>query len=227
MGFLDNDSVNVDAILTKHGRKLLAEGQGLQIDAFSLADDGVHYELYNTADPSGSDSYARAIVGLPMQEAYTNASTVKYHLTTRPRTQKFQPFIKLIEDVDGNGLRLDHHGAPGITLTPYLENGSQNNFAFKFSDETDLVITGGKKLSLSGSTVKYPRINSYYVPEPAEYHGKSLNIQLGQSADKAWQFVVEIFERDSGAAPVTVVVNVDATELISPTDKITGTKGGM
>ena len=29
MGYLDNDTIVVDAILTKHGRKLLAEGTGV------------------------------------------------------------------------------------------------------------------------------------------------------------------------------------------------------
>ena len=41
MGYLDNDTVIVDAILTKHGRKLLAEGAAINPSHFALSDDGV------------------------------------------------------------------------------------------------------------------------------------------------------------------------------------------
>ena len=161
------------------------------------------------------------------QEANPNAQVAaRYFLTTRPRTQKFQPFIKVIEDVDGNGLRLDHHGKPGITISPYIENGTANDFTFSFTDVTDLDIHGGTKIDLGGSTVMYPRVSSYHVPQPASYNGQKLTIMLDKDADKAWQFVVSVFNKSLGAAPVDVIVNVDATELINPTDKITGTKGG-
>ena len=43
MGYLDNDTIVVDAILTKHGRKLLADGASIDPSHFALADD--HKEL--------------------------------------------------------------------------------------------------------------------------------------------------------------------------------------
>ena len=49
MGFLDNTSITVDAILTKKGRELLARGQNeFKITKFALADDEVDYNLYET-----------------------------------------------------------------------------------------------------------------------------------------------------------------------------------
>ena len=40
MGFLNNTSVTVDAVLTKKGRELLARGQDeFKITKFSLSDD--------------------------------------------------------------------------------------------------------------------------------------------------------------------------------------------
>ena len=48
MGVLNNSSITVDAILTKHGRRKLAEGSGLGITKFSLSDDGIDYNLWNT-----------------------------------------------------------------------------------------------------------------------------------------------------------------------------------
>ena len=50
MGFLDNTSITVDAILTKKGRELLARGQNeFKITKFALADDEVDYSLYDTS----------------------------------------------------------------------------------------------------------------------------------------------------------------------------------
>ena len=69
MGILDNDTVVVDAILTKIGRQKLANGQPLGISKFAFGDTGVDYTLYNPNHPSGSDSYGTAITSLPMLEA--------------------------------------------------------------------------------------------------------------------------------------------------------------
>ena len=69
MGILDNDTVVVDAILTKIGRQKLANGQPLGINKFAFGDTGVDYTLYNPNHPSGSDSYGTAITSLPMLEA--------------------------------------------------------------------------------------------------------------------------------------------------------------
>jgi hypothetical protein len=69
MGILDNDTVIVDAILTKIGRQKLANGQPLSITKFAFGDTGVDYTLYNPNHPSGSDSYGTAITSLPMLEA--------------------------------------------------------------------------------------------------------------------------------------------------------------
>ena len=69
MGILDNDTVIVDAILTKVGRQKLANGQPLGVTQYAFGDTGVDYTLYNSAHPSGSDSYGSAITSLPMLEA--------------------------------------------------------------------------------------------------------------------------------------------------------------
>ena len=69
MGILDNDTVIVDAILTKLGRQKLANGQPLGVTQNAFGDTGVDYTLYNSAHPSGSDSYGSAITSLPMLEA--------------------------------------------------------------------------------------------------------------------------------------------------------------
>jgi len=47
MGYLDNTSITVDAVLTKKGRELLKDGKSLNIDSFTLSDTGVDYTLFN------------------------------------------------------------------------------------------------------------------------------------------------------------------------------------
>ena len=69
MGILDNDTVIVDAILTKLGRQKLANGRPLGITRYAFGDTGVDYTLYNPNHPSGSDSYGSAITSMPMMEA--------------------------------------------------------------------------------------------------------------------------------------------------------------
>jgi len=73
MGYLDKSAVTVDAILTKQGRKLLAQGQGLNITHFSLHDNGVDYTTWNPDHPSGSAYYGEAIEGTPQPEALPSA----------------------------------------------------------------------------------------------------------------------------------------------------------
>ena len=69
MGLLDNDTVIVDAILTKLGRQKLANGQPLGITQYAFGDTGVDYTLYNPNHPNGSSDYGSAITSLPMLEA--------------------------------------------------------------------------------------------------------------------------------------------------------------
>ena len=47
MGYLNKASVTVDAILTKKGRELLAQGRSaFNITQFAVADDEIDYSLY-------------------------------------------------------------------------------------------------------------------------------------------------------------------------------------
>lgn len=72
MGYLNNASVTVDAILTTKGREILSKGgntNGLDIRYFALGDDEVNYDLWNPANPLGSDYYGIIIENMPVLEA--------------------------------------------------------------------------------------------------------------------------------------------------------------
>ena len=99
MGYLDNTSVTVDAILTKKGREYLASGRGnFEITQFALGDDEVDYTLWNTAHSLGSDYYGEIIENMPVLEAITDENfALRYKLLTLPKNSTSVPiFIHLI-----------------------------------------------------------------------------------------------------------------------------------
>ena len=97
MGYLSNEVVTIDAILTKKGRELLAKGDGsFKITQYALADDEINYNLYNPEHPSGSAYYGQAIENMPLLEAFPDeAQTMKYKLITLPRGTAKLPVINL------------------------------------------------------------------------------------------------------------------------------------
>jgi hypothetical protein len=97
MGYLNNTSVVVDAILTKKGRELLARNDGsFQITQFSLSDDEIDYTLYNPNHPSGSAYYGEAIEAMPIVEAFPDDTQImKYKLITLPRGTAKLPVLNI------------------------------------------------------------------------------------------------------------------------------------
>tara|TARA_R100001509_G_C4795509_1_gene191288 strand:+ start:50 stop:739 length:690 start_codon:yes stop_codon:yes gene_type:complete len=97
MGYLDNSSVIVDAILTKKGRELLSRQDGsFNITQFALADDEIDYTLYNENHPSGTSFYGEAIENLPLIEAIPNENnTMISKLVTLPRGTTKIPVLSL------------------------------------------------------------------------------------------------------------------------------------
>ena len=97
MGYLNNQVVTVDAILTKKGRELMAKNDGtFRITQFSLADDEIDYTLYNPLHPSGSAFYGEAIDNMPLLEAFPDETqSMKYQLTTLPRGTAKLPVLDL------------------------------------------------------------------------------------------------------------------------------------
>jgi len=97
MGYLNNQVVTVDAILTTKGRELLARNDGsFRITQFALADDEIDYTLYNPNHPSGSAFYGEAIQNMPLLEAFpTETQIMKYKLATLPRGTAKLPVLDL------------------------------------------------------------------------------------------------------------------------------------
>tara|TARA_B100000575_G_C23124308_1_gene651146 strand:- start:1234 stop:1899 length:666 start_codon:yes stop_codon:yes gene_type:complete len=97
MGYLNNQVITVDAILTKKGRELLAQNDGsFRITQFALADDEIDYTLYNPNNASGSAFYGEAIENMPLFEAFPDQNQImKYKLATLPRGTAVLPVLDL------------------------------------------------------------------------------------------------------------------------------------
>jgi hypothetical protein len=118
MGYLNNQVVTVDAILTNKGRELLAKNDGsFRITQFALADDEIDYTLYNPTHPSGSSFYGEAIQNMPLLEAFPiETQIMKYKLATLPRGTAKLPVL----DLGYTGITLQQGAA--LTITPQTLN---------------------------------------------------------------------------------------------------------
>jgi len=86
MGYLDNTTVTVDAILTNKGRQILASGGRLNIVKFALSDDEIDYDLWNPAHSLGTNYYGAVIENMPILEALPDESQMlRYKLLTLPK----------------------------------------------------------------------------------------------------------------------------------------------
>lgn len=96
MGYLNNATVTVDAILTKKGRELLARGaSAFNITQFALADDEIDYDLWNQSHPLGDDKMGTVIENLPITEAVPDETqSMKYKLITLSEGTKAIPYIE-------------------------------------------------------------------------------------------------------------------------------------
>ena len=86
MGYLDNTTVTVDAILTNKGREILAAGGRLNIVKFALSDDEIDYDLWNPAHTLGTNFYGKVIEDMPVLEALPDETQMlRYKLLTLPK----------------------------------------------------------------------------------------------------------------------------------------------
>lgn len=95
MGYLDNSSVTVDAILTLKGRELLAKGgNAFNITQFAVGDDEIDYSLWNPDHPLGTAYYGTIIENMPIVEAVADETqALKYKLITLPKQTTNIPVV--------------------------------------------------------------------------------------------------------------------------------------
>tara|TARA_Y100000592_G_C5478313_1_gene323713 strand:+ start:1929 stop:2642 length:714 start_codon:yes stop_codon:yes gene_type:complete len=139
MGYLDNTSVTVDAILTKRGRELLAQGDGsFNITKFALADDEIDYRLYDFSHTNGSNFYGEAIERLPLLEAFPDDdAAMRYRLVTLTKNTTQIPIV----GAGGATAYTVNSGQGTLTvINPTTTNGVDPTYTATVSDTNVLTI---------------------------------------------------------------------------------------
>lgn len=162
MGYLDNSSVIVDAILTKKGRELLSREDGsFKITQFALADDEIDYTLYNESHPNGSAFYGEAIENLPLIEAIPNENnTMISKLSTLPRGTTKIPVLNL----QSSNITIGR--SANFTITP-------NTLNFDTTTETGYTFTIADRRLIQGGSTSDGRTST--VPTTIPFTGTALS----------------------------------------------------
>ena len=208
MGFLNNTSVTVDAILTKKGRELLAKNDGsFRITQFSLSDDEIDYTLYNPSHPSGSAYYGEAIEAMPIIEAFPDETQImKYKLLTLPRGTAKLPVLNV-----GYTTIILKQGAT-LAITPQTLNYLGASTAFESSgytatigDSRLLSTFNGEATTLNSTTTIGTNVSRTVIGATINLTATTVNTLFG--AQPSLSTILTIIGRDSGARitiPITI-----------------------
>jgi hypothetical protein len=204
MGYLNGDTIVVDAILTKHGRRILSEpGGNLSISHFALSDDGIDYSLWDTASLSGSTGYGNTITMTPQIEAVPDDSAMmRYKLLTLNPNTEYMPVITL----DPTTYSLTNTTVTA-NITPSISNyNDETGFNWRIPDTSAIIIDGhdGTIVDLAGTAIEYPTQTE--IPNYIEIINSSflrIKAQSGLTAQKQVHMTIEGFM--SGAITTTTV----------------------
>ncbi len=206
MGYLNNSTITVDAILTKKGRELLARGRDeFKITQFALADDEVDYDLYNPDHPLGTAYYGAAIENMPIVEALPDETQMmKYKLVTLPKNTAKIPVVS----VAVTNMTLE--AGQSATITPETINFQAGNTTFGYtcilanSDVLDITAQGGG----TGATV--PQfIGDNEAAQSVTVSGTSFTI-TGQTFNKHTSTSLLIVGNETGGR---VIINVNVNPV--------------
>jgi hypothetical protein len=144
MGFLDNSGdIILDAVLTDHGRKLLAKGDGsFQITKFALGDEEINYTQYDVNHASGSAYYDISILQTPILEAFTdNAGSVKTKLISYSSMNLlYLPVVKINQQA--NTTRMHESGSFMVAVDAETEGTTNNNNTYAVGYNGDTPVAG-------------------------------------------------------------------------------------
>jgi len=214
MGYLNNTTVTVDAILTKKGRELLARNDGsFRITQFSLADDEIDYTLYNPNHPSGSAFYGEAIENMPILEAFPDETqTMKYKLLTLPRGTAKLPVLEL-----GFTTITIKQGA-SLSITPQTLNYLGTDSTFEASGYTATVgdsrtlsnfegvgVNNSAAATLSTTTTIGTNVSRTVIGTTINLTGTTVNTLFGTA--NTLNTILTVTGRDSGAR-LTIPLNI-------------------
>jgi len=196
MGYLDNSSVTVDAILTLKGRELLAKGgNAFSITQFAVGDDEIDYSLWNSDHPLGTSYYGTIIENMPITEAVPDETqALKYKLITLPKQTTNIPVI----NVGNTRITLAAPGNSSI-ISPNTSNFQGGN------------ATLGYTAILSDSTVADIQVTralqNSVLPTAPRFIGDNEDAQSVAVAGFEFRVVAKAQMREDKTATVTIIAN--------------------
>ncbi|MBC8428543.1 hypothetical protein H8D04_01530 [bacterium] len=130
MGFLNNTTITIDAVLTKRGRELLARGRNeFSVTKFAIADDEIDYRLWDTTHPNGTNYYGAVIENMPLLEPVSDETqALKYKLVTLPKETSRLPIL----DVAVSSVNFSQGGGNGEILQPGTLNSTDAEQGYTF-----------------------------------------------------------------------------------------------
>jgi hypothetical protein len=212
MGFLNNTTVTVDAILTKKGRELLAQGtEAFNITKFALSDDEVDYNLWDVTHPNGSDYYGKVIENMPLLEAIPDENHVmRYKLVTLPKSTSKMPTIT-IQGITNNTITFDDKSsvAQSAVVGAHTETVTDSSYTFILHDQTICRMSGNFMTGAGGfSTPFFLGTDDAPNSHTEIASGDGVTIHVIQLTTRATTQLT-IVGNDTGAtASVTIVNNL-------------------
>jgi hypothetical protein len=213
MGYLNNSTITVDAILTKKGRELLARGKDeFKITQFALADDEIDYDLWNPAHPLGSDYYGVIIENLPLVEASADESNImRYKLVTLPKKTARIPVIS----VPQSSITLTSPGQV-FTIVPTTTNFTSGNATLGYTailSNSDVATLQVAQPVAAGVSPTVPRfIGDSEAAQSISAVGFSFNIIAKQQLVSDVSATITIIGNETGGRS-TVNVTVKKVQL--------------
>ena len=142
MGYLNNTTRVLDAILTKKGRELLSSGADFTVTKFALGDDEIDYGLWDTTHTLGTDYYGAAIDNLPALEPFNDPSEImKYKVVTR-----------YTEGCRGMAKLNDSAGTGQLARSPSTSTDTNNGGLAWYNGDLNNISVAGAQGYLGGGT---------------------------------------------------------------------------
>jgi hypothetical protein len=228
MAFLDNSGdIILDAVLTDHGRKVLAKGDGsFKITKFALGDEEINYTLYNSSHASGSAYYDLEILQTPILESFTNnASSMKTQLLTYDNMELlFLPIVKLNEN-DTNTQR-NSTGAFVVAVDDFTEQDASKGIALDSAGAINTGFLRGESLSSNNyirvdqglDTSQVSALQGLDSELTEDSYTISIDGRLGGIVSITGDIVPEDYTDDDNIKYYTVSTTTDGELVVDNTD---------
>jgi hypothetical protein len=226
MGYLNNNSITVDAILTRKGRELLSRGRNeFNVSYFALADDEIDYSLWNPDHPLGNAYYGIVLESMPITEAVPDETqNMKYKLVTLPRKTVRIPVVS----VPQTSFTL----SPGqsVTITPQTINYTDGNTTFGYSftladsDVCSMYVdqaAPGQAYAGTGNLVAAPLTESE-IGASVTVSGKSVVITANMLNIAARSTTLTIVGNETGGSTIVNITVRKVTTNTTPNIPLTG-----